>query len=80
MNDIAYLIRIADAYKTALGLEDTTVSTRVFKDSKKLGALRNGADITVSRFNAALRWFDENWPQHVERPDIFGPAVVAEDA
>ncbi len=78
MNDIAHLIRIADAYKTALGLEDTTVSTRVFKDSKKLGALRNGADITVSRFNAALRWFDENWPQHVERPDIFGPTPAEE--
>lgn len=68
MQQIAHLLSVADAYKAALGIEDTTVSARVFNDSKKLTALRSGADITVGRFNAAMRWFDENWPNDVDRP------------
>lgn len=74
MNEIGHLLSVADAYKRALKLEDVTVSARVFSDSKKLGALRRGSDITVGRFNAALHWFSENWPEkarwpsHVSRP------------
>ncbi len=64
MIDILTLIARADAYKAAAGLyEDSTVSYRVFGDTKKLAALRNGPDITVGRFNAAMRWFDQNWPE-----------------
>ena len=63
MIDIDTLISRADDYKRLLNIpEDTTVSYRVFGDSKKLSALRCGADITVRRFNAAMRWFDYNWP------------------
>lgn len=74
MQQIADLLSLADAYKSALGIEDTTVSARVFNDSKKLGAMRCGADITVGRLNSALQWFDANWPEnatwpgHVNRP------------
>ncbi|MDK8871513.1 hypothetical protein [Paracoccus sp. SSJ] len=61
--DIDDLIARADAYKAAAGIvDDSTVSYRVFGDTKKLGALRRGADITTRRFLAALRWFDQNWP------------------
>lgn len=64
MIEIDALISRADAYKTASGIvDDTTVSYRVFGDSKKLAALRGGADITVRRFNQAMRWFDEHWPR-----------------
>lgn len=64
MMDVAALLRLADAYKAAAGVpSDKTVSHRVFADGKKLGALREGADITVGRFNAALEWFRSNWPQ-----------------
>lgn len=63
MIDTATLIERADAYKAATGItEDTTVSHRVFGDTKKLGALRRGGDITVRRFNAAMAWFAANWP------------------
>ena len=68
MQQIADLLSVADAYKTGLGIEDTTVSARVFNDSKKLSALRAGADITIGRFNSALRWFDDNWPDGVRWP------------
>lgn len=65
MISIQNLIEQADAYKAASGIaSDSTVSYRVFGDSKKLTALRNGGDITVSRFNAAMGWFAANWPAH----------------
>jgi hypothetical protein len=76
MSEIDHLLVVADVYKRALGLEDITVSHRLFGDSKKLGALRRGADITVGRFNASMHWFSANWPadavwpQHVARPFV----------
>jgi hypothetical protein len=70
MTNINDLISAADAYKVAASIErDQTVSYRVFGDSAKLTALRAGADITVSRFNAALEWFAGNWPVGHALPD-----------
>lgn len=63
------LINIADAYKAAAGIsKDTTVSSRVFNDGKKLAALRAGGDITVGRFNEAMAWFQKNWPAGAQPP------------
>lgn len=63
MNSIDTLIGIADAYKVAAGVTaDTTVSHRVFGDTKKLAALRCGGDITTKRFHSAMCWFSEEWP------------------
>ena len=69
MFDTDHLIKLADAYKAACNLQDdTTVSYRVFGDSKKLGDMRRGADITTRRFNAAVEWFGKNWPEDSPRP------------
>ena len=69
--DVKTLINIADLYKAAEGIEaDSTVSHRVFGDTKKLSALRAGADITVGRFNAAMAWFASNWPAGADRPAV----------
>jgi len=65
----SHILTLADAYKNALGLEDKTVSSRLFDDSKKLTAIRSGSDLTVSRFNSAICWFDQNWPDGAEWPD-----------
>lgn len=74
MIEIAHLLRLADAYQSATALEDVTLSHRIFGDSKKLAALRAGADITVTRFNNALLWFSANWPNPVEWPaDVVRP-------
>lgn len=71
--DINDLIARADEYKMAAGIvDDSTVSYRVFGDTKKLAAMRRGADITTRRFNAAMRWFDQNWPS--------SPSTTSEDA
>lgn len=81
MLDIQNLLQLADAYKIAAQIEnDSTVSHRVFGDTKKLSALRAGADITVGRFNAAVLWFRENWPEGKVRPSDINPPPSHEDA
>ncbi|TIW28730.1 MAG: hypothetical protein E5V63_04355 [Mesorhizobium sp.] len=77
MIEISQLIFVADAYIAATGRKETTVSTSVFNDGKKLTALRDGsADIGVRRFNVALEWFsahwpvDAVWPEGVSRPGV----------
>jgi hypothetical protein len=74
MIEIGNLLAVADAYMASTGVREVTLSHRLFGDSKKLTALRAGADITVGRFNGAMGWFSENWPDaagwpaSVERP------------
>jgi hypothetical protein len=83
MLDIQNLIRVADAYKAASKIEkDSTVSNRVFGDSKKLAALRAGGDITVGRFRAAMIWFRDRWPEGADLPaDLIQlPQAPQEDA
>lgn len=70
MSTIEQLIVVADAYKAATGIEnDTTVSYRVFGDSKKLKALRSDSDITTRRLRAAFAWFSDNWPAEASKPE-----------
>jgi hypothetical protein len=78
MIEIAHLLKLADAFQAAAPVPDTTLSFRVFKDSKKLAALRTGSDITTGRFNDALTWFADNWPESAEWPsDVQRPEKVA---
>jgi hypothetical protein len=69
MDQIAHLIKVADAYREADRIEEKTLSHRVFGDSKKLAALRGGADITVGRFAVAMCWLSENWPEGAVWPE-----------
>ncbi|TDX65174.1 hypothetical protein EDE12_103147 [Methylosinus sp. sav-2] len=62
------LIALADAYAALTGASETTISSRVFGDSKKLAAVRRGKDITLRRFNAAIGWFADNWPTDADWP------------
>ena len=72
------LIEIAAAYRAAADVPlETTVSYRVFGDTKKLAQLRGSADITLSRFNAAMTWFAENWPEGHSLPKELAPWVAA---
>lgn len=68
MLTVDHLLRLADVYRSATALEEVTLSHRLFADSKKLSAMRDGADITVTRFNNALLWFAANWPADVAWP------------
>jgi hypothetical protein len=68
MLNIEHILRVADEYGRVAAVEDKTISSRVFQDSKKLGAIRAGSDITVGRYNAALEWFSTNWPESAVWP------------
>jgi len=81
MMSLVHLLKLIDVYAAALSIEDKTVSFRVFGDSKKVTALRDGADITVGRFNAALAWFAANWPDAAEWPaTVARPELVEAQA
>lgn len=81
MNTVDHLITIADTYKQEAGVEqDSTVSYRVFGDSKKLTALRGGADITLGRFNEALAWFANNWPEGKPLPSAISHMITPPEA
>lgn len=69
MLQIAHLLALADEYQRVTPIEDKTLSGRIFADQKKLAALRGGADITTERFNAAIQWFSDHWPDDAVWPE-----------
>jgi len=70
MSGIEQLLIIARRYAEIEKVPLSTVSSRVFNDGKKLRALEGGADISVGRFEQAVRWFSLNWPTGAPRPDV----------
>jgi hypothetical protein len=68
MTSINHLLRVARAYGAAEGIAPSTVSWRVFGDTKKLGALETGSDIQIGRWERAMQWFSDNWPAGTEWP------------
>ena len=80
MRAIDQLLELSDQYRIATGVEQSTVSWRVFGDTKKLRALDGGADIQVKRWEQAVRWFADNWPEGaiwpegIPRPSATEPA------
>lgn len=74
------ILRLAEAFAAARGISVSAVSSRVFDDSKKLGAIRDGADLTLKRASAAIQWFSDNWPDGVDWPaDLARPAKSQPD-
>ena len=70
MDDLAALLLLADAYQAFdPKIAETTVSWRVFSDSKKLKALRSGKSIQHHRLQASLQWFSDHWPIGLAWPD-----------
>lgn len=69
METISSLRKVAKAYSTATGLSFKTISSRVFNDGKKLDAVMAGeTDLTTARFDLAMTWFAENWPDGAKWP------------
>lgn len=62
MLEIKDLLLVIDAYKKATDVPDTTISNRLFGDTKRLGMLRAGSDLYSARLNKAFRWLSNNWP------------------
>lgn len=70
MTGIDRLLALANAYAAAESIELSTVSWRVFGDTKKLAALVDGGDIQIKRYERALIWFAENWPDGAHWPKV----------
>lgn len=80
MDAIDQLLAAARAYAAFSGIELTTVSWRLFADSKKLDALVGGSDIQVRRHEAAMRWLSDGWPDHCAWPEgVARPANLETD-
>jgi hypothetical protein len=76
------LLDMADLFRGACGIErETTLSSRIFDDSKRLTNLRGDGDITISSFTKAMTYMAANWPQGQSMPDLLVPYVPrTEDA
>ena len=68
MIDIFTLIRTLESFASAVDVKESTLSHRIFKDTTKIGAMREGSDITVRRFNHAFQYMSDRWPDEVPRP------------
>jgi hypothetical protein len=64
------LVHVAQAYCKARDLSLARVSTLIFNDGKKLGAIAtSGVDLSTGRFEHAMAWFSANWPDGAEWPE-----------
>lgn len=63
MTTEADFLRLVDAVAEATGLTDTTLSSRIFNDGKKIAAMRGGATITVRRMSDAVDYVCKHWPE-----------------
>lgn len=62
------LMLVATTYCKAKDLSLSRVSTLIFNDGKRLDAIRAGGDLYTARFEQALAWFSEQWPEGVAWP------------
>ena len=68
MSIIENILTLSRAYAKAEKVSLTTVSWRVFGDTKKLRVLQTGGDLRTKRAAAALQWFGDNWPEKATWP------------
>jgi hypothetical protein len=63
-----HILETARAYCAARGLSISRVSTIVFNDGKKLDLIASGRDLHTAKYEHAMAWFSENWPEDVDWP------------
>ncbi|MGQ2906711.1 MAG: hypothetical protein ACT6QU_02040 [Aliihoeflea sp.] len=63
------LLSVAAEYARNRELSVSRVSTLVFRDGKVLDRLAGTADITTTRYEGAMAWFSQNWPEGLAWPD-----------
>lgn len=75
---ITSLLALARDFQSASGIGDGAASFRIFGDYRVLGKLRDGtADLTVARYNAALKALYDRWPPGLARPGALTDALLA---
>lgn len=81
------LISLIESYAAARGMSAARASTIALNAGHTYQSLIDGKDITIGRFERAMRWFSDNWPPgadwpaDVERPQPASPSTnSSEDA
>lgn len=49
-------------------MSNSRLSTIMLSGGKRLAMIAQGGDIGTERFEAAMRWLSENWPEGAEWP------------
>jgi hypothetical protein len=66
---LAVLLDVLEKYRIACGnISDKTLSSRVFEDSKKVGQLKSGTDLTTARLVKIAIHLRDRWPKGQARP------------
>ena len=59
------------AYMKATGVTIGSLSRKAHSDNKFLSLFQRGkVSVTARKYDQIVAWFDENWPDGVERPVI----------
>lgn len=78
MTNIDQFLRLVDAYSVATGLAQSTISTRLFNDGKRLEMLRDGRDVGIRKVADAVQLISDSWPPESPWPDeIARPAKIS---
>jgi len=56
------ILQLAELYGAAMKVGRTTVSWRLFQDTNKLDAIASGRDLYLGRYERAMQFFAEHWP------------------
>lgn len=68
MVDIKQFLELVKRFGEVKGLAETTVSLRLFNDTRRLRILREGGDLGVRKAEVAVRYMSDQWPAGVAWP------------
>jgi len=77
MVNIDQFLELVDLYAEKAGLAQSTVSTRLFNDGKRLDMLRDGRDVGIRKVEEAVQFLSDNWPAGVAWPKAVARPVPA---
>ncbi|MUO84017.1 hypothetical protein [Agrobacterium vitis] len=63
------LIEATSVYCSASGMSRSRLSTILLSGGMRLQQIQDGGDIGVSRFEQAIQWLSDNWPDDTPWPD-----------
>ncbi len=75
-----HLLTLIDTYGKVKSLSPSRVTTIVMNSGSVYQNLQDGKDITVGRLEAAVKWFDANWPVDEPWPEGLARPSLVEDA
>lgn len=63
------LVIVSRRYAEATGISLSTLSTRLLNGGMQLKRIADGGDLNTRKFEQAMSWLSENWPDGANWPD-----------